>query len=133
MTAFLAGLIAIIVEALVSFFTSQVFMKAVLACMTYVFLFTIIPLLIQFLVPPEVMKGLDTYMQMLQGGGTSLSCSGSAQVASAGPTQSVSCNAQITMVQFGQGVAYLLDWFCAESFLAVFLPVLAVSFLFRRI
>lgn len=133
MTDLLQALIAVIVEALATFFTSRAFVKSLLAVFTYVFLFTIIPLLIQFLVPDQIMHAMNSYVQMLQGGGTTLSCSGSAPLADSGINTSVSCDTTVTLIQFGQGVAYILNWFCATDFLAAFLPALAVSFLFKRI
>jgi hypothetical protein len=135
MSELLAGLLAIIVEAILKVFTSKFFMKAIMAAMVYVFLFTIIPLLIQYLVPDSVMHATDTYFQMLTGGGTNLSCSGSQPVADQGPAgqQSVSCATTIDMTMFGQGVAYLLAWVQFPALLGVMLPVLAVTFLFKRI
>lgn len=127
---FLAGIIGAIVEAIIAVFTSNTVVKAILAAFVYVFLFTIIPLLIQFLVPSEIMNSLDGFVQMLQGGGESLACSGAAPVTS---SITVSCQTVVTMVQFGQGVGYILDWFCFTQFLQAMLPAMAVSFLFRRI
>lgn len=126
----LGGLLAIIVEAILQVFTSSGFVKAILACVTYVFLFAIIPMLIQFLVPSQIMNALNSYVQMLQSGASSLICSGSIQPVA---NQTVTCGSVITVTQFGQGIAYILSWFQFQAALQVFLPVLAVTFLFKRI
>ena len=137
LTEVLAGLMAIIIEALLKVFTSQYFMKLIMATMVYVFLFAVIPALIVFLVPQPIMNGVGSYYQMLQGGMAQLVCSGSQTVSSGnslpGGGNVVSCNAVITMAQWGAGVAYILDWFQVSACLGVLLPVLAVSFLFKRI
>jgi hypothetical protein len=130
MTDLLGGLIAVIIEAILQLATSQAFVKAMLACVVYVFLFTIIPALILFLVPSSIMNALPSYVQMLEGGAASLVCSGTANPV---PGQAVTCSAVITVTQFGQGVEYILQWFQFPAALGVFLPVLAVAFLFRRI
>jgi hypothetical protein len=126
----LAGLVAVIVEGIVKVFTSAAFVKAIVAAFVYALLFSIIPLLIQFLVPSAIMNGLSSYVTMLQGGPTSLACSGTGVVTSG---TVVSCSTVVTMVQWGQGIAYILNWFQFGALCACFLPALAVRFLFRRI
>lgn len=126
----LAGFVAVIVEGILKVFTSSFFMKAIMATMVYVFLFAIIPLLIQYLVPDKIMNSLDGYAQMLQGGATSLMCSGSTTPTSGNV---VSCSTMVTMTAFGQGIAYILSWFQFSALLECFLPALAVRFLFKRI
>jgi predicted PurR-regulated permease PerM len=130
MTDFLGGLIAVIIEALLKVFTSKFFVKAILATMTYVFLFAVIPALITYLVPQTVMNATDTYVQMLQSGADSLICQGSAHPVSG---QSITCDQAISMTQWGQGIAYVLSWFQFKAALGIFLPVLSVRFLFKRI
>src|SRR5674476_1228710 len=98
----LAGFVAVIVEGILKVFTSSFFMKAIMATMVYVFLFAIIPLLIQYLVPDKIMNSLEGYAQMLKGGETSLMCSGSTAPTGA---NTVSCATMVTMTAFGQGIA----------------------------
>lgn len=127
---FFAALVAVIVEGLLKVFASQIVMKAVVAACIYAFIFSIIPLLIEALVPSSLMNSLSTYVGMLNTGATSLICSGAQPLS--GNVQT-SCNAVVTMTQFGQGVAYVLAWFQFGAALQCFLPALAVAFLFRRI
>lgn len=134
MADFLAGLIAIIVEAILKVFTSKVFVKLILSTFVYVFLFAIIPTLIKFLVPDSVLHAVSSYFSMLSAGSQTLTCNGSEPVATQGPSQTVQCSGiTITLAQWGPGIAYILQWIQFPAFLAVFLPVMAVTFLFKRI
>jgi hypothetical protein len=126
----LAGLLAVIIEAVLKVFTSQFFVKAILATFTYVFLFAIIPLLIQFLVPSSIMGAIGTYQNMLSGGQSSLSCSGTQPITA---LLSVSCSTALDMTQWGQGIAYILSFFQMTAAFQCLLPAMAVSFLFKRI
>lgn len=128
----LGALVAVIVEALVKFFTSAGFMKALIAAMVYAFLFAIIPLLIHELVPDSLMHSVDGLTQMLQGGPSSLNCTGSQPVNVTTGT-SVSCSQTVSIVEIGKGLAYLLDFFQVGQAFGVLLPALAVRFLFKRI
>jgi predicted PurR-regulated permease PerM len=133
MPGLLAGLLAIIVEAIAKVFASKFFMKAIMSASVYVFLFAIIPLLIQFLVPDSIMHAASSYADMLNGGASTLACSGTVAIADHGPSQSLSCNTTVTMVAFGQGVLYFLNFMQFTSLVGVMLPVLAITFLFKRI
>lgn len=103
MLAIIGALVSVIVEALVTFFTQKFLMKAVVACGIYVFLFSIIPLLIQFLVPSAIMQAGAGFNSMLTGN------------------------------QWGQNIAYILNWFQLFTAIEIALVALAVRFLFRRI
>ena len=128
----LGALVAVIVEALVKFFTSAGFTKAMVAALVYAFLFAIVPLLINALVPSSLMQSFDGLAQMLSGGPTSVSCSGSTPVNLSTGT-SVSCSGSISIVAIGQGIAYLLGFFQVQAAFGCILPALAVRFLFKRI
>jgi hypothetical protein len=83
--------------------TSAFIMKLAVAGAVYAFLFTVIPLLIIFLVPSSIMNAFGGYVTMLQTN------------------------------QWSEGIAYVLGWVQFGTLLGCVLPALAVRFLFRRI
>lgn len=103
MFAFFTWLTTAVTNAILSVFASQLVMKAIVAAAIYAFVFSILPLMIGFLVPYDVLNALKLYVQVL------------------------------TQTTIGQGVLYIADFFQFWTLCAIMLPTFAVRFLFRRI
>jgi hypothetical protein len=99
----LGTFVTVIVEALVSFFVNGFLVKAMLGVAVYAFIFTIIPLLIYFLVPTDIQNAFLNYQNMLKGN------------------------------IWGENLAYIWLWLHLFTLMEIVLTALAVRFLFRRI
>jgi hypothetical protein len=92
-----------VANGLIRVVASAAVMKLVLTVATYAFLFVVLPALVSFLVPPELLGAVNGYISFLQSD------------------------------TIGRNVAYFLHWFQFGTLLEVMLTALAVRFLFRRI
>jgi hypothetical protein len=106
---FLSGLVAVLVEALLKVFAQQLLTKVIAGVGVYALLFVVIPLLIKFLVPSNILQSVGQLSGAISGAGV------------------------VGNVDIGAGILYGLGFVQFPALVACVVSALAVRFLFRRI